>query len=397
MQEAEKSHVKVHADKIRDSLITAGKGLVERNFLLELICLAAVAGEHLLVIGPPGTAKSEAVRRVAKALGGNYFEYLLGRFTEPGELFGPIDLKKLREGIVETETEGMLPEAEVVFLDEVFQGSTAILNTLLGILNERIFRRGHTRITCPLRVCVGASNHIPEDESLAAFSDRFLIQVFLDPISDVLLEELLEKGWSVNRSVSLDTKQKKSSLENLDQLSKAVDQVDMTKIRDRLAEAVRILRKSGLSLTDRRIVRSQRLIAAAAVTAGRTEAGLADIWPLVYILPSKEEQDRAREVLSDLLGESENPALPSAAEEASRGALAAAERLERSAGELLLKLTEDNKDEFCLKLEGVAREIDCTFSKETLPGNLAKIREQIITALGQEETGEKGENREENS
>jgi MoxR-like ATPase len=92
-------------------------------------------------------------------LGGRYFEYLLGRFTEPSEIFGPIDLRKLREGTVETETADMLPEAEIAFLDEVFLGSTAILNTLLSLLNERTFRRGHTRLQCPLRVCVGCLQH----------------------------------------------------------------------------------------------------------------------------------------------------------------------------------------------------------------------------------------------
>src|SRR5512144_3327099 len=104
---------------LRDALADAGRGLVEREALVELIALAAVAGEHLLVIGPPGTAKSEAVRRVARALGGRYFEDLLGRFTEPSEVFGPVDLRKLREGVVETQTEGMLPDAEIAFLDEV--------------------------------------------------------------------------------------------------------------------------------------------------------------------------------------------------------------------------------------------------------------------------------------
>ena len=127
--------------RVRDALADAGQGLVEREALVELVTLCAVAGEHLLVLGPPGTAKSEAVRRTARALGGSYFEYLLGRYTEPSEVFGPVDLRKLREGRVETETAGMLPEAEVAFLDEVFLGSTAILNTLLGLLNERVFRR----------------------------------------------------------------------------------------------------------------------------------------------------------------------------------------------------------------------------------------------------------------
>src|SRR2546423_11441496 len=160
------------ADVLRDAISDAGSGLVEREALVEMIALSAVAGEHLLVIGPPGTAKSEAVRRVARATGGRYFEYLIGRFTEPSEIFGPVDLRKLREGIVETETSGMLPEAEIAFLDEIFLGSTAILNTLLGILNERVFRRGHTRLSCPIRVCVGASNALPADEMLAAFADR---------------------------------------------------------------------------------------------------------------------------------------------------------------------------------------------------------------------------------
>src|SRR3712207_1834456 len=95
---------------------------------------------------------------------------------------------------VETETHGMLPEAELAFLDEVFLGSTAILNTLLGLLNERLFRRGHTRLHCPLRVCVGASNALPEDEALAAFADRFLARIFVEPVPDPRLEELLEIG-----------------------------------------------------------------------------------------------------------------------------------------------------------------------------------------------------------
>src|ERR1041384_6933747 len=168
----------------------ATTGLVEREALVEMVALSAVAEEHVLVIGPPGTAKSEAVRRIARATGGRYFEYLLGRFTEPSEIFGPIDLRRLKDGVVATETAGMLPEAEFAFLDEVFRGSTAILNTLLGILNERVFRRGHDTITCPLRVCVGASNGLPDDESLAAFADRFLVRIFVEPIADLMFERV---------------------------------------------------------------------------------------------------------------------------------------------------------------------------------------------------------------
>ena len=116
--------------RLRQAVDRAAFGLVEREVLVELAVLGAVAQEHLLIIGPPGTAKSQAVRRISALLGGDYFEYLLGRFTEPAEIFGPVDLRKLQDGVVETSTAGMLPEAEIAFLDEIFQGSTAILNTL---------------------------------------------------------------------------------------------------------------------------------------------------------------------------------------------------------------------------------------------------------------------------
>src|SRR5688572_21732263 len=216
------------AGAVREALQDAGRGLVEREAMVELVALCAVAGEHLLVIGPPGTAKSEAVRRTAKALGGGYFEYLLGRFTEPSEIFGPVDLRKLKAGVVETETAGMLPEAEIAFLDEVFLGSTAILNTLLGLLNERVFRRGHTRVECPLRVCVGASNQLPEDEQPAAFADRFLVRVFLDPIPDPRLEELLEGGWALAGASAAPTS-RVASMQHVDLLAEAARRADMAK------------------------------------------------------------------------------------------------------------------------------------------------------------------------
>ncbi|MFF1797975.1 AAA family ATPase, partial [Kitasatospora sp. NPDC058263] len=182
------------AELIGHVVAAAGQGMIDRETVAEVVVLCAVAGEHLLVVGAPGTAKSEAVRRIAGQLGGRYFEYLLGRFTEPNELFGPVDLRRLREGRIEFETAGMLPEAEIAFLDEVFLGSTAVLNTLLGLLNERVFRRGGTVLHSPLRVCVGAANHLPDDPALAAFADRFLARVFVEPVADARLEELLEAG-----------------------------------------------------------------------------------------------------------------------------------------------------------------------------------------------------------
>ena len=354
------------ARHLRDGIQAATSGLIGREQLAELIVLAAVAQEHLIVIGPPGTAKSAVVRRVAQALGGRYFEYLLGRFTEPSELFGPVDLRKLREGTVETDVTGMLPEAEIAFLDEVFLGSTAILNTLLTVLNERRFRRGHTQIECPLRVCVGAANALPEDEGLAAFADRFLLHVFIEKVPDHQLEALLEGGWRSDLQPVATT----AEIAHLDTLSQAVRSVELAPARPGLVNAIRQLRQAGLSLSDRRIVKAQRLIAAAAVLAGRTSAADADLWPLLYVLPTLEAQQSAREVLKDTLALSHNPTLFSAVEQAAMQPLSRAARLALAADACLAREDADRHGE----AEQILREIDANFSSETLPDDLAPRR-----------------------
>lgn len=366
---------------LRRALTDASRGLVERDVLVELVALCAVAGEHLLVIGPPGTAKSEAVRRVARALGGRYFEYLLGRFTEPSEIFGPVDLRRLREGTVETQTSGMLPEAELAFLDEVFLGSTAILNTLLGLLNERRFRRGHTDIAVPLRLCVGASNGLPDDESLAAFADRFLVRVFVDPLPDPRLEELLEGGWSLSQTPPAPS----ASIANLDAVAQRAAAIDLQSVRASLVLAIRKLRGAGLVISDRRAVKMQKLVAAAAALAERTTATTADLWPVVYALPTGAAQSLARDVLRDLLTASENPALSHAALEASQGPQARATRLVAAAKELLAAPPTDTTatESWLLRLEGIAREIDAGFDVEQLPNDLKEVRARIVTVLKQ--------------
>jgi MoxR-like ATPase len=367
---------------VRQALASAVRGLVERESLAQMVALAAVAEEHVLVIGPPGTAKSEAVRRIAGAVNGRYFEYLLGRFTEPSEIFGPIDLRRLKEGVVETETAGMLPEAEIAFLDEVFRASTAILNTLLGILNERVFRRGHSVVRCPLRVCVGASNAVPEDESLAAFADRFLVRLFVDPVPDPRLEELLEGGWEISRCEA-GAPQAAASVADLEVLSAAARSADLSWVRPHLAHAIRLLRGAGIVLSDRRAVKVQRLVAAAAALAGRERPTDADLWPLVLAVPTREQQSLARECLSGVLAHSENEALPAAAEEASLGPLARATRIV-TAGREALRLRPagaDQVEDWCLRLEGIAREIDAGFAPEAMPHELAEVRAGIVAAL----------------
>ena len=360
------SQLEAAATHLRHTIRTATAGLVGREQLAELIVLAAVAQEHLLVIGPPGTGKSAVVRRVAQALGGHYFEYLLGRFTEPSELFGAVDLKKLREGTVETDVTGMLPEADVAFLDEVFLGSTAILNTLLTLLNERRFRRGHTQVQCPLRVCVGAANALPDDESLAAFGDRFLIHVFVDPLPDHQLETMLAGGWRSDQTAVLP----EGGLAHLDTLSGMLKEVRLDDARGVLANAVRKLRQAGIQLSDRRIVKSQRLMAAAAVLAGRIEATPADLWPLLYALPTRETQLNAREVLGDLLAASAHPHLFSAVEVATLQPLSRVGRLREAAEALLAAPTAESAAD----AEALLREIDANFAADRMPTELVDLR-----------------------
>ena len=366
------------ARHLRTGLQQATLGLVGREPLAELIVLAAVAQEHLLVIGPPGTGKSAVVRRVARMLGGNYFEYLLGRFTEPSELFGTVDLRKLREGTVETDVSGMLPEADVAFLDEVFLGSTAILNTLLGVLNERRFRRGHTQLACPLRVCVGAANALPDDEALAAFADRFLLHAFIEPVADAQLEALMHGGWRSDFCATDDA----HALASLDRLSSQLPHVQLEAVRPALAEAIRKLRGAGVRLSDRRIVKSQRLVAAAAVLAGRLEATPADLWPLFYALPTQAAQLQARDALRELFALAEHPHLHHAVEEATLQPRSRTARLVQSAQECLAADTGDSGP----RLEALLREIDANFTADQLPAELAPLREQLRARLRVAET-----------
>ena len=145
--------------ELRDTLVT---GLVERDLPIRLALIAALAGEHLLLVGPPGTAKSLVARRLNLAFTkSNYFERLLTRFTVPEELFGPLSIKGLEEDRYERLTAAYMPTASIAFLDEIFKASSSILNALLTILNERIYHNGAVVQKVPLRSLIAASNELP--------------------------------------------------------------------------------------------------------------------------------------------------------------------------------------------------------------------------------------------
>lgn len=151
---------------------------LERSELIRLLMLGMMSGENVLLVGPPGTAKSQLARGIAQLFGSeHWFEYLLTRFTTPDEIFGPVSLQQLKQDQYVRKTNGYLPSAQFVFLDEIFKANSAILNALLSILNERIYFNGREKETVPIQFLIAASNELPEeDEQLTALYDRFLIR-----------------------------------------------------------------------------------------------------------------------------------------------------------------------------------------------------------------------------
>ncbi|KAK9809554.1 hypothetical protein WJX73_001073 [Symbiochloris irregularis] len=176
--------------KVLRSIADLQKGLLERETEVRLMLLAALAGEHLLLLGPPGTAKSELSRRLSRLTGGRYYERLLTRFSVPEELFGPLSMRGLENDEYVRQIDGYLPTAEVAFVDEIFKANSAILNALLTLLNERLFDNGNQRLPVPLLCLVGASNELPESEELDALYDRFLLRRQVAQVSSGQLSTL---------------------------------------------------------------------------------------------------------------------------------------------------------------------------------------------------------------
>jgi MoxR-like ATPase len=273
--------------RLQDEVIEPLKRrFVGRDEVIDLIALAVTAGEHLFLHGPPGTAKSALIRQFAMAVQGSYFEYLLTRFSEPNEVFGPIDLARLREGTVATVTTGMLPEGEFVFLDELFNANSAILNNLLTVLNERIYRRGAEVHRLPLLSLFAASNHLPEDEALGALFDRFLLRCHVDNLRRGEMPRLLAAGWELERAVALESS---VSAGDLRALAERIYRVDLDGVSERYADLVWKVRDLGIGLTDRRAVKVLKLVAASAVLCGRAEARVSDFWVFRYLWDREEQ------------------------------------------------------------------------------------------------------------
>lgn len=266
-------------------------GLVERDLEARLLLLAALAGEHVLLIGPPGTAKSELSRRLRACFrDARWFERLLTRFSVPEELFGPLSIRGLERDVYERLIEGYLPTSHVAFLDEIFKANSAILNALLTILNEREFDNGSTRLRVPLLCVVGASNEVPAGDELAALADRFLLRAVVDRVSDAGFGALLIDPGAAPAIAEADL----LDPPELERLRAAAHRVVLPlAVRALLAELRRRLSDAGIYVSDRRWRKIAGLLRVAAAADERDRVSIADCALVEHCVWTRPEQRAA--------------------------------------------------------------------------------------------------------
>lgn len=277
----------------------------ERQVVIDGSLAAVLAGEHVLLLGPPGTAKSALVRAIAQAFGGRCFERLLSRFSTPEELYGPVSLKGLESDKFVRVTSGMLPEADFGFIDEIFKSSSAILNTLLALMNERSFANGGAPQIVPLKTLWGASNELPEGKELEALFDRFALRFQVDYL---LRPQNL-------KTVLAAPEPKLTTVLDMKTLCAAQAEVLKVKVTDATVDALITIRDAlkaeGIIASDRRWKKSLRLVQATAWLAGEKQTSPEDLTLLIDAL-WREPKERVK--VAALVGKLADPVAAQAVE-----------------------------------------------------------------------------------
>lgn len=307
-----------------------GRFFVAKQELVDLMVVAAIAGEPLLLVGPPGTAKSDLVLKFKDALGvrdTDYFEYMLTRFSEPSEIVGPIDIRELREGRYVRREHGKLPTARIAFLDEIFKSNSAILNILLTIINERKFYQDGAPQPVRLRVLFAAANEAPEHDELAALKDRFVLKAESSPVQDAHFDGLIDAGLRAETNRMLNQKPWAEGLASLDDVLKAQRYLTLQIARgaeqaardadthgdreqffpdDLFREFQRmvrtLVREDRIFISDRKLVKIYKLLRTRAWLFSGGAVTRDDLRLLMYLGESPEEMALLRDKVPDLLG-----------------------------------------------------------------------------------------------
>jgi MoxR-like ATPase len=294
----------VHATELaaaRDKLAAIGAELgqvfVERNEVIEGALAALVARQHVLLLGPPGTAKSMLADELCRRIeGARYFQWLLTKFTTPDEVFGAVSLRALEQDEYRRVTTHKLPEAHVAFLDEVFKASSSILNALLTLLNERRFHNGRESVAVPLLTLFGAANELPEEDELSAIYDRFLVRFVVGYVVEDwrFLRMLRAPAPAVGARLTLD---------ELATLQRAVDAVDVPDgVLRGLGDLRRALAEQQIVPSDRRFRQSVTLLRALALLRGKPAVGDDELLFLEHVLwRDPAERATVKDVLRQLV------------------------------------------------------------------------------------------------
>ena len=316
-------------ERFKQLLGEMNRGIYEKETEISLSLLAALAGESIILLGPPGVAKSMVARQLKTAFkNARSFEYLMSRFSTPDEIFGPVSIQKLKTSdTYERAVEGYLPTADVVFLDEIWKAGPAIQNTLLTVINEKIFRNGNREMHLPLKLLVAASNELPaKGEGLEALWDRFVIRIESRPIKleknfrAMLLEaptdflgptdftDSTDSSGSMGKSDSADFSDLKITAEEYAEWAEKICKIG---VKEEVLDAISAIRKSlravnvdeaaerrNIYVSDRRWKNIVRLLRTSAFMQDREEVDICDLLPIYHCLwQEPEERDAIRSIV----------------------------------------------------------------------------------------------------
>ena len=291
------------------------RGIYEKETEISLSLLAALAGESVILLGPPGVAKSMVARQLKTAFrDARSFEYLMSRFSTPDEIFGPVSIQKLKSSdTYERAVEGYLPTADVVFLDEIWKAGPAIQNTLLTVINEKIFRNGNREMRLPLKLLVAASNELPaKGEGLEALWDRFVIRIESRPIRQeknfrsMLLEvENLSEVKSEEQSSAAEG-EANSNVITAEEYAEWSENINKIGVKENVLDVISVVRKSlrtvnvdeaaerrNIYVSDRRWKNIMRLLRTSAFMQDRAEVAVCDLLPIYHCLWQEPEEREA--------------------------------------------------------------------------------------------------------